>query len=665
MPDCSLIGDSSNSDSIEASLERFLATGEGLRFLPTGRAKISVVIPARSPAELLFSCLKSLTVSKGASFEVIVVSDGTIDAKTEQLLEAAGDLRVARLASMGSLAGAWNKGAKLAWTDRLLFLKDDVCVHEGTIGAMLRSLESSDEVGAVGSMLIDPSGNLIEAGSGLRADGVCQAYGRGWNPDDYRVQYRREVAYCSGACLGLRKSVFDSLDGFEEAYLDEYYEDVDLCIRLRSRGKKTVYDPECVAIRRREHRYPWGEAVALMEKNRRRFVELRQSELAQARPEIPFNEESFFECASGQRILWIEDAPPFAHMGAGFPRTLEMLRALLELDHSVTLLPTFITTSDFTDVYRDTPREVEVALGVGIEGFEEFWNRRKARYDTVIISRPNNLKSLSHYILSEKKERPELRFIYDAEAVFINREISERRSKGEAITESEERYLLETELGKAKTADAVFAISEGEKNQFKALGFSNVVMLRHHSTIRPTHRSFGERKHILFVGAVHSDAAPNALGLIDFIENALPLIRAELGTGIKLYCAGKYHSNALLEYASDSEVFLGFVEDLDEWYDRCRLFIAPAPFAAGIPLKIIEAASRGIPVVGTELARSQLGWSRNEMLSADTAPAFAKACVEAYSDQKLWLRLREGALARIRDSFNREHIGDALRRALE
>ena len=120
-----------------------------------------------------------------------------------------------------------------------------------------------------------------------------------------------------------------------------------------------------------------------------------------------------------------------------------------------------------------------------------------------------------------------------------------------------------------------------------------------------------------------------------------------------------------MKYASDSEVFLGFVEDLSEWYEKCRLFIAPARFAAGIPLKIIEAASKGIPVVATALARNQLGWTEEELISVNTAEGFADACVRVYSEAPLWHQLRIGALAKIRQDYSREHIVEALRCALE
>ncbi len=647
------------------SLDLFLKAGERLRFDPIVDPEVSTVITSRSPAPFLFLCLKALNLSKSVRIEVILVVDSTPSELIACLLDRLENVVKVSYSGVRGYSEAWNRGARVARSENVIFMKDDVCVRKETVCATINLLNSEDNVGAVGAMLLDRDGVLIEAGSLLDSNGICHSVGKGWNRDDYRVQYRREVAFCSGAYLGLKLETFKSMGGFDTSYLDEYYEDVDLCLRLDRADKRIVYDPCSIATRNLEFRDSWEMAAMLLEENRNRLLLNREFELASFPTHVEFELDAVHECAKGQRILWIEDAPPFAHMGAGFPRTKEMLRSLIELGHSVTLLPTFITTSDFKDVYKDTPREVEVALGVGVDGFEKFWKKRWKVYDTVIISRPNNLESICHYIANTKRQKSSLRLIYDAEAVFVNREISERQYVGEAYSEAEVRRLLEAELKPAMAADAVFAISEHERNQFASLGFSNVIMLRHHSEIQPIEQSFEVREGILFVGAVHSDSAPNAIGLIDFIENSLPLIREKLGHDIKLYCAGKYHSDELMKYASDSEVFLGFVEDLGIWYEKCRLFIAPAQFAAGIPLKIIEASSKGIPVVATTLAKNQLGWSKEELLSADTAEGFAEACIRVYSEEPLWRQLREGALTRIRRDYSRAHIVEALQYALE
>lgn len=625
----------------------------------TSRQSISIVLVTWGRRELTLSSIEAIGADVGEDVELILVGE------EDFILE--GDWskldRVA-VSRETSFAERCNAGARAARSENLLFVKEGIQVCSGSIASTMQCLGRS-EVGAVGAMLIDSNGVLLEAGSLLFDDGRCQGFGRGWNPDDFRVQYRRAVAFCSAAYLATRKSVFESTGGFDEAFEGEYYEDVDYCLKLARKGRETIYDPESVAVWDGEYRSGWGAASALMDSNRSRFVQIWGDTLATLPKRDEWDGQAVFERAKGDRVLWIEDSPPFAHMGAGFPRTREMLSVLLEMGRSVTLLPTFITSKSFEDVYRETPREVEVALGIGQAGFREFWKSRSRCYDAVIVSRPNNLKSFCREILDTKSRNPSLRFVYDAEAVFVNREINERRLTGEPFSEGEERRMLEEELAPALKADSVFAISGTERLQFESLGFDAIHMLRHYSELSPTARGFEQRKDILFVGAVHADTAPNALGLIWFIEEVLPLVRKELGGDLKLYFAGRNGSEALADYASQTEVFLGFVEDLDEWYDRCRIFIAPARFAAGIPLKVIEAASRGIPVVASSLAREQLGWTEAEMLSANDVEAYANECIRAYTDETLWQGLRSRAIDRLEREYSREGIERALRAALD
>ncbi len=648
-----------------APYQAFLKSGQTISLPEPRKPSVSIIIPLRNSPEYSLNGLQSLAHSGSEDFQTIVVVEEGYLQKHPELEYRVRGVRFRRVERIGSFAQAWNSGAEWALAPSLLFIKDDAQLLDGSLAAVEKDFSSHPEVGAVGGMLIDDEGSLIEAGGLLFKSGYCRSFGRGWNPDDFRVQYQREVAYCSAAALLVRQDLFQELGGFSSSYSDEYYEDVDLCLRIAEAGNTIVYNPEFRVRRSLEYRYGWEHCAKLLEANRATFAQTHQSALASLPAADAFLGEVFFEKASGKRILWVEDAPPFSHMGAGFPRTRAMLDALIELGHSVTLLPTFWTTSDFEDLYKDTPREVEVALGVGNAGFLDFWKSREDGYDAVIVSRPNNLKALGPVIFESKRMRPDLTVIYDAEAVFANREINENRLRGTPLLPREEAALLKKELGAALEADCVFAISEAERKQFQALGFPRIRMLRHHSKAKLSPNGFEERSGILFVGAVHSDSAPNALGLIDFIENALPSIREGLNENITLYCIGKYNSERLLGYATETEKFLGFVENLDEWYNRCRIFIAPAQFVAGIPLKIIEAASRGIPVVGSCLAREQLEWSSEEMLSGNSGDEFAQACERLYTNEDLWSGLRSRALARVEKEYSHRSIVEALRGALD
>jgi glycosyltransferase involved in cell wall biosynthesis len=98
---------------------------------------------------------------------------------------------------------------------------------------------------------------------------------------------------------------------------------------------------------------------------------------------------------------------------------------------------------------------------------------------------------------------------------------------------------------------------------------------------------------------------------------------------------------------------LGEVANTVPLYDGHRVFIAPTRYAAGVPYKVHEAASFGVPVVATELLREQLGWeNQRHLLAADAsdAEAFASHVVALYRSEALWTTIRDGAAALIRAS---------------
>ena len=97
-----------------------------------------------------------------------------------------------------------------------------------------------------------------------------------------------------------------------------------------------------------------------------------------------------------------------------------------------------------------------------------------------------------------------------------------------------------------------------------------------------------------------------------------------------------------------------------------RIFVAPTRFAAGIPLKLCEAAAQGIPIVATRLLAEQLGWTDGiELLAADSAQGFADQCKRLYRDGELWERLRVGTLERIKSDYSLRRFSENLARILE
>ena len=118
----------------------------------------------------------------------------------------------------------------------------------GWLDALARVFDDEECVGAVGPRLVYPSGYLQDAGVRVRRSGAVEMIGLNGIPEDARWGYRRDVDYISGACLMLERSTFTELGGFDESLAPAYGEDLELGLRLRERGLRSVYEPEAEVI---------------------------------------------------------------------------------------------------------------------------------------------------------------------------------------------------------------------------------------------------------------------------------------------------------------------------------------------------------------------------------------------------------------------------------
>ena len=125
---------------------------------------------------------------------------------------------------------------------------------------------------------------------------------------------------------------------------------------------------------------------------------------------------------------------------------------------------------------------------------------------------------------------------------------------------------------------------------------------------------------MLFVGAMHGADSPNYDSLCWFADAVLPLIEQRLGYETRLTIAGFTSGGADLGRFADHPgiILRGAVADPAPLYNAHRVFVAPTRFAAGLPYKVQEAASYGVPVVATRTAAGAVGvaerarsvWSR-------------------------------------------------------
>jgi GT2 family glycosyltransferase len=164
----------------------------------------------------------------------------------DRLLEACTCVRV-RYTGPFNFAAMNNLGARHATGDVLVFMNDDVEPLDSEWLTALLAHANRREVGAVGAKLIYPSGAIQHAGIVI---GIMEGAGHlhrntfgspYWN----WLPFTRNVSAVTGACLAIRKSVFEELGGFDASF-PANYNDVDLCLRARQAGYEVIVEPAAV-----------------------------------------------------------------------------------------------------------------------------------------------------------------------------------------------------------------------------------------------------------------------------------------------------------------------------------------------------------------------------------------------------------------------------------
>ncbi|MCI8441392.1 MAG: glycosyltransferase [Provencibacterium sp.] len=223
-----------------------------INYLLSGEPLISILIPNKDHIEELMRCVKSVyTLSTYRNFEVLVAENGSTEEKTfaayRQLEQEYESLRVLTWEGEGfNFSAVNNFAAQRARGEYLLFLNNDTEVlSPGWLEEMLMYAQRPD-IGAVGAKLYYPDGTVQHAGVvvGIRGTAGHIHYRAG--PDNLgymgRLYYAQNFSAVTAACMLMRRALFEELGGFCEDFAVAY-NDVDLCLRLRERGKLIVFTP--------------------------------------------------------------------------------------------------------------------------------------------------------------------------------------------------------------------------------------------------------------------------------------------------------------------------------------------------------------------------------------------------------------------------------------
>lgn len=217
----------------------------------------SIIIVNYNTADLVAECIRSVfKFTEGLSYEVIVVDNASGDGCGDTLrreFPGAGNIRFVQLDANLGFGMANNEGFRVAVGRNLLCLNPDTLLLNNAVKILSDFLDSHADVGACGGNLYDehmrPAQSFFRNLPSLAWDLSLLTF-RKVEKLVYRgsVMFNHtgrpiDVGYITGADLMVKRGVIDEVGGFSPDFF-MYYEETDLCCRVRRAGYRVVSVPQ-------------------------------------------------------------------------------------------------------------------------------------------------------------------------------------------------------------------------------------------------------------------------------------------------------------------------------------------------------------------------------------------------------------------------------------
>lgn len=215
--------------------------------LPEKPPLVSLLIPTRDGFSVLRRCIESVRAkTRYPHFEIVVVDNDSRDRATLDYL-AQLEERVVRYPHPFNYSAINNLAAREARGEVLVLLNDDVeVIDEGWLEELV-SQALRKGIGAVGAQLLYPDDTIQHAGVITGLYGIAAHVHRHLPRDSpghfARAQVVQQMTAVTGACLAVRKSVYEQLGGLDEQNLPVAFNDVDFCLRCIEAGYRNLYTP--------------------------------------------------------------------------------------------------------------------------------------------------------------------------------------------------------------------------------------------------------------------------------------------------------------------------------------------------------------------------------------------------------------------------------------
>lgn len=370
-----------------------------------------------------------------------------------------------------------------------------------------------------------------------------------------------------------------------------------------------------------------------------------------------------------RRILVVDVRIPVPDIQSSGVRMATIIGLLQELGFEVTLVSDH-TEADYHWIFDNIGHELGmrtarlesqgVSVIFGYEAAAAHLVAAGTSYEFAFVSLPD---LMLRYAPAIRAHAPQATLVYDTVDLHALRYRRAAELSGEAEKFRNAEHYDRLESANIRGADRVVTISDDEARQVvRRHPDAHVITISNIHESRQSAPGFAGREGLLFIG--HYLHPPNEDAAVYLVREILPLVQADLGP-VPLYLLGSSPGDAITKLGSRDVRVIGQVEDPVPYFDRCRAFVAPLRFGAGMKGKIGQSMSLGLPVVTTTVGAEGMGLEDGvTTLIADEPRQFAAAVVRLCRDEALWNGLAQRSLRHVEDRFSREVARQALKALL-
>jgi GT2 family glycosyltransferase len=224
--------------------------------------KLSIIVVSWNVKRYLLGCLRSIKDNPpGCEYEVIVVDNASDDGTVGPLQQQYPFVRLIANKENRGFAGANNQGLDVAAGQYIFFLNPDTVVKPGAVNILLNFMEKNPDVGACGPRLVFEDGRIqrsvrrfptftgaLHRHTIFKSLGIFKAAHRKWLMRDFSYDVTTEVDQVIGAAMMVRRSVLDKVGYMDEKNFFMYYEEVDLCYRIKQARYRVMFVPDAQII---------------------------------------------------------------------------------------------------------------------------------------------------------------------------------------------------------------------------------------------------------------------------------------------------------------------------------------------------------------------------------------------------------------------------------